>query len=85
MRVVKDRAVSCRELLFTGRFEALIDARPLVLAGGLSSNAGDAVAAASRATDLPIRPTLLLKELKAIIVGFVLAGYVYQVHKLSQL
>ena len=60
MAVIEDRAIGSGELLFAGGFEALIDARTLVLALRLASDPADMVAAAYRAADA-VRPAHRLK------------------------
>lgn len=84
MAVIEDRAVGGAELGFASRFEALIDARALVLAGSLTRDLADLFAAAYRAED-SIRPTHGLKVSQAVIVALEFAGYVYQVHRANLL
>src|SRR5690348_14081606 len=79
MGIVKERSRCSRELLLTGRLQALIDAVALVLAFALALNPGNLVSAAGGAANA-IRPAHLFKVFQALVVGLEGFENVYKIH-----
>lgn len=83
VRIVEDGASGRGELLRAFSVEALIDSRPLVLAGRLARDLADALRATMRASDT-IWPAHRFEVLQAVIVSLELLRYVYEVHRESR-
>jgi hypothetical protein len=81
VRIVEDRAARGAELLPAG--QALVDARPFVLAS-LALNLRDATyLAAVDTANLAVGPAHLLDVVEAIIVSLEFARYIYELHGLG--